>query len=312
MRFFITDDDPAVRRMLAQLIEDEDLGEVAGEAADGADVDAGLLAVTRTDIWLIDLLMPKRDGIETVREIAPSFPGKIIMLSQVESKDMIGEAYALGVEYYITKPINRLEVLSVIRKVEERMRLARSIQNIRQSLLGLDDGGLGKAAAPRERDRDSAGISAAGRYLFSELGITGEIGCKDLLAMLQILAEHDDAASGHRDFPQLRELFRAAAVRKLGDKTDEAVIKKEIKAAEQRVRRTIHQALSHLASLGLTDYSNIKFENYASKFFDFTEVRKRMLELEDESGEVVSQVRINVKKFIQVLYLEAKQRMREH
>ncbi|WP_341465735.1 DNA-binding domain-containing protein [Clostridium pasteurianum] len=44
-------------------------------------------------------------------------------------------------------------------------------------------------------------------------------------------------------------------------------MKKEIKASEQRVRRAILQGLTHIASLGLTDYSNPKFEDYASKFF---------------------------------------------
>ncbi len=39
--------------------------------------------------------MPMRDGIETVRHIASTFTGKIIMISQVESKQLIGEAYTL-------------------------------------------------------------------------------------------------------------------------------------------------------------------------------------------------------------------------
>lgn len=38
------------------------------------------------------------------------------MVSQVESKELIAEAYSLGVEYYIIKPINRIEVLTVVRK----------------------------------------------------------------------------------------------------------------------------------------------------------------------------------------------------
>ena len=68
--------------------------------------------------------MPMRDGIETVRHIASTFTGKIIMISQVESKQLIGEAYTLGVEYYITKPLNKIEVVSVVRKVMERIRLS--------------------------------------------------------------------------------------------------------------------------------------------------------------------------------------------
>ena len=53
---------------------------------------AHALSAQQVDILIIDLLMPNRDGIETVREIAPLFRGKIIMISQVETKDMISEA----------------------------------------------------------------------------------------------------------------------------------------------------------------------------------------------------------------------------
>ncbi|MFH4338486.1 transcriptional regulator, partial [Acinetobacter baumannii] len=56
------------------------------------------------------------------------------MVSQVESKELIAEAYSLGVEYYIIKPINRIEVLTVVRKVIERIRLEKSIKNIQESL----------------------------------------------------------------------------------------------------------------------------------------------------------------------------------
>lgn len=43
MRFFIADDDRAVRSILKQIIEDEDLGEVAGEAEDGCDLEGHVL-----------------------------------------------------------------------------------------------------------------------------------------------------------------------------------------------------------------------------------------------------------------------------
>ena len=54
--------------------------------------------------------------------------------------------------------------------------------------------------------------------------------------------------------------------KKLGELASEADIEKERKASEQRVRRAIYQSLNHLASLGLTDFSNPKFESYAPKF----------------------------------------------
>src|SRR5206468_7137205 len=105
----------------------EDLGEIIGEAEDGSMLDKNLMILKYVDILFIDLLMPVRDGIETIRRLKGQFTGKIIMISQVESKELIGEAYSLDVDYYISKPINRLEVLTVIRKVMERIQLERSI-----------------------------------------------------------------------------------------------------------------------------------------------------------------------------------------
>ena len=306
MRFFIVDDDRGVRSMLADLIEDEALGEIVGEAEDGSQVDYEWLNLKKIDILLIDLLMPVKDGIQTVREIAPHFTGKIIMISQIETKDMIGEAYSLGIEYYIAKPINRLEVLAVIRKVEERLRLQKSIHTIQKTLQVLD---FSQPQARPEPAYSEPGIVGAGRSLLSELGMLGESGSKDLLHLLERLYQYDMQNDVPHAFPPLKDLFRSAAVKQLGADAAETEISKEIKAAEQRVRRAILHTLNHVASLGLTDYSNPKFENYASKYFEFTEVRKKMLELQHAAEPALSPTRINTKKFVQVLYLEAKRLM---
>lgn len=303
MRFFIVDDDPAVRSMLSQIIEDADLGEVCGEAEDGSLIDDDFLEWKRADILLIDLLMPKRDGIETIRMLQ-SYSGKIVMISQIESKEMIAEAYSLGIEYYVTKPINRLEVISVLQKVRERLLLQQSIEGIQRSLRVLSGG------AHARPDRKEAGgtktsIRSSARFLLTELGIISESGSKDLLAVIDVLHQWEKENPGGGSFPSLKEIFAKVAAGKLGT-DDQAQIQKEVKACEQRVRRAIDQALTHIASLGLTDYSNPKFESYAATFFDFTEVRKRMRELESKQKTGLSTARINTKKFIFVLYMEAK------
>lgn len=301
MKFFIVDDSAPIRAMLANIIEDEDLGTVVGEAEDGSEVYADELVAKAIDILLIDLLMPNRDGIETVREIASTFKGKIIMVSQVETKDLIGEAYSLGVEHYITKPINRLEVVSIVKKVSEHLLLEKSIQEIQKSLSGLHQ----ITVSPTSPKPAPPTIVASGKSLLLELGIIGESGNKDLLDMLSVMYQLEKA--GVRETPSLKDLYEKSVEKRLGNTSSPAEIKKEIKAGEQRVRRAIHQALCHIASLGLTDYANPKFENYASKFFDYSQIRMKMLELEGKSSCTAPQSRINIKKFIQALYMEAKQ-----
>ncbi|MGE7761389.1 response regulator [Peribacillus sp. NPDC097895] len=304
MRFFITDDDCAIRSNLSQIIENEDLGEVVEEAEDGSLLEGHILNLKQIDILFIDLLMPIRDGIETLRHIKSTFNGKIIMISQVESKELIGEAYSLGIDYYITKPINRIEILTVIRKVMERIHLERSITNIQASLNSVLN--FEQPKVDQSNNYNEKSIIEVGEFLLSELGIVGENGSKDLIQMLHYLFMYERTNSFKQHFPTLKDIFVEITKKKLGTSALQADINREIKAAEQRIRRTINHSLNHFASLGLTDFSNPKFENYASKFFDFTVVRQKMKELQNHSTIVLTPTRVNTKKFIQVLYFEAK------
>lgn len=303
LRYFIVDDSAAIRAMLSNIIEEEELGVVTGEAEDGSEVYADILMEKGVDILLIDLLMSNRDGIETVREIAPHFFGKIIMISQVETKDLIGEAYALGVDHYITKPINRLEVVSILRKVSEHLLLEKSLTDIQKSLSFLNNHNQKSDSKKFSRTIKNP-IIQSGKSILLELGIIGESGNKDLLDILAILYQLEN--EGVRETPPLKDLYEKVIEKRLGPSASPLEIKKEIKAGEQRIRRTIHQAFEHIASLGLTDYTNPKFENYSSSFFDYSQIRMKMLEMEGKIPDASSHIRINIKKFIQALYMEAR------
>ena len=302
MRFFIVDDDQVIRSILIEIIEDFDLGEVVGEADNGSTVDFNLLSYKKVDILIIDMLMPIKDGINTVKDLGSEFKGKIIMISQVENKEMIGNAYALGVEYYITKPINRLEFIGIAKKVIANMQLQKSIDNIKETLGLL---GTEKQVSKNLPTSSEKNILTAGQFILTELGIISENGSKDLLNILEYLFEFEKASPIRQEFPSLKDIFMNLATKKNSVSGNQDNIKKEIKASEQRIRRAIYHSLNHLASLGLTDYSNPKFEEYASKYFHFAEVRKKMMELKDDDI-CISPIHINIKKFIRTLYFEAK------
>jgi two-component system response regulator YcbB len=301
MNFYIVDDSATIRGMLSNIIEEDGLGTIVGEAADGSEVYAHTLAALNVDILIIDLLMPIRDGIETVREIAPLFHGKIIMISQVETKDMISEAYALGVEHYITKPINRLEVVSVLKKAGEYLLLEKSIQDIQKSLSFLSKQ---QPVTENSQQKQQKQIIPAAKNILLELGMIGKSGDKDLLDLITILNQLEE--EGIREIPPLKELYEKVIVKRLGTSASQKELTKEIKAVEQRIRRVIQQALEHLASLGLTDYANPTFEYYSSKLFDYSQVRTKMLELEGKLHDDTSHTRINIKKFILAVFMEAK------
>ena len=61
------------------------------------------------------------DGISFVKQARKIVPdASYIMLSQVSSKDMIASAYEAGIEFFIQKPINSVEVEAVIKKVSDQ------------------------------------------------------------------------------------------------------------------------------------------------------------------------------------------------
>ncbi|MBM4761154.1 response regulator [Bacillus sp. B15-48] len=305
MNYFIVDDSDSIRAMLTNIIEEEELGTIVGEATDGSEVYVDELEEKKVDILLIDLLMPNRDGIETIHEIAPSFKGKIIMISHVETKEMIGDAYSLGIEYYITKPINRLEIANVLRKVTEYLLLEKSIQDIHKSLRSLENHETNKQTKGSSLHH-SPSIVSAGKNVLLDLGIISVSGNKDLLDILSIMYQLEK--EGVRKFPCLKELYTKSIEKRFGHSLPPNELTKEVKAAEQRIRRAIHQALEHTSSLGLTDFANSKFENCSSKFFDYSQVRLKMIELEGKICQVKGH-RVNIKKFIHALYYEAKQYM---
>ncbi|RCW43044.1 response regulator [Paenibacillus prosopidis] len=286
--FVIVDDDAVSRRMLQNIIEHCKLGEVAGTAEEGMEGTQIILEL-KPDIVLIDLLMPNQDGIETITQLKDrGYNGKFIMISQIENKELVGQAYQRGIEFFIHKPINRLEVEAVLLKVNERRKYERQIIEIKQSLAKFDPVEL----TPVRREPTAREVV---KPILMDLGIIGEIGSKDIISLMEYLIEHRQAA----DFPPLKELYESIARTYKQSKSD---IEKESKAIEQRIRRTVMAALNHLASIGLTDYSNPKFEYYAPLYFDFQDIRMKMKVMDEEQQP--EKGKVNIKKFLQVFYIE--------
>lgn len=288
MRYFIIDDDTASRRMLHTIINESGIGLVIGEAKSGVESLSDVL-LTDPDIVLIDLLMPELDGIETIEQLRnEGFQGQFIMISQVVNKEMVGEAYEQGVEFFIHKPINRVEVTSILKKTKEQFQLKNSLLQIRESLSLIDPDNK------QERQQDVKGIVIS---ILKDMGIVGEAGSDDIISVIEIAMNQH---AHHGQLPPLKELYEATALKCSTKKVD---IHKESKAIEQRIRRTILTAVNNLATLGSIDYTNPEFEYYAPRYFDFQEIRNRMMQIQKEDANL-KKIKVNIRKFLQVLYLE--------
>ncbi|MDQ0252847.1 DNA-binding NarL/FixJ family response regulator [Evansella vedderi] len=129
MNIAIIDDDPAVRKILKNIVEDNGIGKVIFEYEDGSYVDDVEFYKKEINVIMTDLIMPVKSGIDGIKDLhKKDYKGSIIMLSQVKDKQFIGEAYTLGIDYFINKPINIIEVVSVFNKVREKLTLQQLVE----------------------------------------------------------------------------------------------------------------------------------------------------------------------------------------
>ncbi len=276
MKIYIIEDDPSVVGVLEDIVESNHLGRLCGESSDG-DPDLGRVLAVNPDLILIDLLMPRKDGVQIVRELKQmGCTAKFIMISQVSAKSMIAKAYQAGVEFFISKPLNLIEIRQVITNVQRQIENERALETIRGVFSQQQ-----AAPAPEGREVQCRRI----QYALSQLGMAGEKGAKDIMEMCMYLLDHN------------------LEVSQIGVGSLCTQLSSSPKSMEQRVRRTVERGLRSLASLGLEDYGNELFTRCASVLYPFSEVRAEMDHIRGrgEGGKV------NLKKFLDGMLILAEE-----
>ena len=116
----IADDNRQTLNLLGEILEKEDGIHVVGKADNGEDA-YNMIVRTNPDIVLMDVIMPRLDGISVMEKVKnntqmkhyPSF----IMVTAASSQDVTEDAFRLGANYYIMKPFNRDVILDKIHRV---------------------------------------------------------------------------------------------------------------------------------------------------------------------------------------------------
>jgi DNA-binding NarL/FixJ family response regulator len=116
-RIVIVEDHTIVRQGLQSLLEDRDDLEVIGTAEDGLNA-IRCINEHEPDLVLLDLNMPKMDGISVIVEVTRSHPGiRILALTMHKDEDYILSAFKAGVHGYCLKSSCQDELLMGIRTV---------------------------------------------------------------------------------------------------------------------------------------------------------------------------------------------------
>ena len=255
MKIYLIDDDPNILNFMKLIIQARNLGEICGICSSPIDALEDLKYI-KPDIVVVDLLMPGMDGISFVKKANADFQDiAYIMLSQVSSKDMIASAYEAGVEFFIQKPINAIEVENVITRVCQSLAMKRTLNSMQNLFMTQMQDVIPKATPITQSEPVHLQKT---KDILQRLGIIGEIGSKDIINVVDYMITHRDTASDMT----LIELC--------------AQFSENPKSVEQRIRRTANTAMVNLAHLGLEDYSNDTFIEYSNTLFNFEQIRREM------------------------------------
>ena len=119
IRVVLVDDAPLVRSALTLMLGGQPDLEVVGEAGDGREGEA-LIGRLRPDVVLMDIRMPKVDGLAATRALhARSDPPHVIVLTTFDADDHVVEALAAGADGFLLKDTPPPQIIAAIRAVAE-------------------------------------------------------------------------------------------------------------------------------------------------------------------------------------------------
>ncbi len=119
LRVILADDHPVVRDGLAAIINQQPDMQVVAEAADGEEAIA-LFHLEQPDVMVLDLRMPKRDGVAVVEQVLGVNPkARLLIMTTFDGDEDIFRCLSQGAKGYLLKDSPRQEILNAIRAVSQ-------------------------------------------------------------------------------------------------------------------------------------------------------------------------------------------------
>jgi len=155
VRVLIADDHQVVREGLQMILADSD-GEivVVGEASDGDDA-VRLAASLKPDVVLMDLSMPRVDGLEATRRMRDAgLESRVLILTSFAEGEGVRDAVRAGVTGYLMKDVLKTELLAAIRLAADGVPTLhpRAQQHLMRGIAEPETPSPFTALTPRERD----------------------------------------------------------------------------------------------------------------------------------------------------------------
>ncbi len=133
-RVLVAEDEALIRLDLVELLTDEGF-EVIGQAADGEEA-VRLARELQPDLVIMDVKMPKMDGIAAAESIAEERIAPIVMLTAFSERELVERARDAGAMAYVVKPFDASDVIPAIEIAIGRFA---EIKAIEEELASLED-----------------------------------------------------------------------------------------------------------------------------------------------------------------------------
>ena len=137
-KIMLVDDEAEVRESILLQIPWEELGfEVVADAENGEDA-LEKMAIQEPDVIITDIQMPFMTGLEFIEKVREEYPGKeIVIFSGFSEFEYARRAIRLGVKEYILKPVDKEELMGILRKIkstlDQKLDRLRDIREVQQN-----------------------------------------------------------------------------------------------------------------------------------------------------------------------------------
>lgn len=126
-RVVIAEDEALIRLDLKEMLEEEGYT-VVGEAGDGEQA-VELAREHKPDLVILDVKMPKMDGISAAEKIAEESIAPVLMLTAFSQRDLVERARDAGAMAYLVKPFSKSDVVPAIEMAVSRFQELRTLEN---------------------------------------------------------------------------------------------------------------------------------------------------------------------------------------
>lgn len=118
LRVVVAEDESLIRLDLVEMLREEGY-DVVGEAADGQQA-VELTIELRPDLVIMDVKMPRRDGIDAASEIAEKRIAPVVILTAFSQRELVEKARDAGAMAYLVKPFSKADLMPAVELAASR------------------------------------------------------------------------------------------------------------------------------------------------------------------------------------------------